>query len=196
MKNLFRLKNHFCCFYFETCLYRRHFLLHNILLFYRLFFRFHQLGRKLHWVFTIFLAVSTIALAITLIRTITFFESKITLWEETYSTIETEVDKQEDTIQKLKSENNSLSSALESAKKSASIAQENYQDEIAHSAKLTQIIQEMNQTLDYVVFVPIDGKKKYHSYNCSVWKSWEGSFYAFNVENARYNGYKSCSKCQ
>ena len=47
---------------------------------------------------------------------------------------------------------------------------------------------------DYIVIVPDDGTNLYHSYGCS--KLDTSSFWAFNTEAAKGEGYKPCSKCQ
>ena len=39
-----------------------------------------------------------------------------------------------------------------------------------------------------------DWNNYYHSYECSDWDT--SGFYIFNTENAKYQGYRACPRCQ
>ena len=46
---------------------------------------------------------------------------------------------------------------------------------------------------EYVVFVEDDGTMLYHKYDCSFFKG--NNFWAYNVDNAKNQGYSPCSEC-
>jgi len=41
-----------------------------------------------------------------------------------------------------------------------------------------------------IAFVPGNGQGLYHRYSCSTWTSFKGTYWIYNVENARANGYR------
>lgn|GEM_PF-2933510 len=49
---------------------------------------------------------------------------------------------------------------------------------------------------EYVVFVPNNKTKKYHTYGCDDFdEDYEGTFWIYSVRSAKADGYKACSKC-
>ncbi|MBR4874357.1 MAG: DUF805 domain-containing protein [Clostridia bacterium] len=64
-------------------------------------------------------------------------------------------------------------------------------------SSLNKEIKEKDSTLDFfdrhVVFVEDDGTKLYHKYGCYKFKG--KSFWAFNIEAAKGDGYYACSEC-
>lgn len=49
---------------------------------------------------------------------------------------------------------------------------------------------------EYVVFVPNNKTKKYHTYGCVDFdEDYEGTFWIYGVKAAEADGYKACSKC-
>lgn len=53
-----------------------------------------------------------------------------------------------------------------------------------------------NDFFDKSAGIVIDNKTKYyHTYNCEIFQNTDKSFWIYNVEWAKQEGYKPCSKC-
>lgn len=54
---------------------------------------------------------------------------------------------------------------------------------------LQEDVYDMEWALDKVVFIPDDGNNLYHKYNCPMYEYFDGSYWAFNPESAKTQGY-------
>lgn len=67
------------------------------------------------------------------------------------------------------------------------------QETIDLNKQLNKQEEKLNFFDEHVVFV-IDGSRYYHIYDCKEWHDSSG-FYAYNTENAEYQGYSPCPYC-
>lgn len=143
---------------------------------------------RINWGSTFAVTITVLAIAIAAVSLYRTFEyqNEITLLKDQQALLQNQIDE--------------LTSNVYDKNVKITKLEKQIEDKNLKYTKLLKEKQNLQTKVDFyddcVVFVLDDGTNRYHKFDCFVFTYSNSEYWAYNIEYARYRGYKACFACE